>query len=362
MKIMHIADVHLDSAMSAHLSNEKRNERRAELLASFVRLVEAAKTEKVKAVLISGDLFDTGKVKSGTAKTVMNAIAGAADISFFYIRGNHDNQDVFRGRDDIPPNLHLFGTEWKTYSISDVIDITGVELAGRNSSAVDASLVLNNDKYNIVMLHGSVVMSHTVKDKEFINVKGLKNKGIDYLALGHIHSFKDDRLDGRAVTVYPGCPFGRGFDECGEKGYVILDIDEYSKNAEYRFVSFPARRLYMPEVDVTGLNSVFEITGRIREELKCYDRENLLEVVLKGEVDALLEIDLPFIEKCFEEDYYFFKCKNETKIHVDIDDFRKDATLRGEFVRLVMSREDISEEDRARIVRLGISALAGEKI
>ena len=118
----------------------------------------------------------------------------------------------------------------------------------------------------------------------------------------------------------------------------------------------------MPEVDVTGLNSVFEITGRIREELKCYDRENLLEVVLKGEVDALLEIDLPFIEKCFEEDYYFFKCKNETKIHVDIDDFRKDATLRGEFVRLVMSREDISEEDRARIVRLGISALAGEKI
>ena len=72
---MHIADVHLDSAMSAHLSNEKRNERRAELLASFVRLVEAAKTEKVKAVLISGDLFDTGKVKSGTAKTVMNAIS-----------------------------------------------------------------------------------------------------------------------------------------------------------------------------------------------------------------------------------------------------------------------------------------------
>jgi exonuclease SbcD len=53
------------------------------------------------------------------------------------------------------------------------------------------------------------------KDKtEVISLKELKNKAIDYLALGHIHSYKMEQLDSRGVYCYPGCLEGRGFDEC----------------------------------------------------------------------------------------------------------------------------------------------------
>ena len=65
------------------------------------------------------------------------------------------------------------------------------------------------------------------KDKaEIINLKQLKNKNIDYLALGHIHTYKQSKLDNRGTYCYSGCLEGRGFDECGEKGFVLLNIED----------------------------------------------------------------------------------------------------------------------------------------
>ena len=46
MKILHCADIHLDSAMTANLDKDKARERRSELLASFKDMVGYA----VKAV------------------------------------------------------------------------------------------------------------------------------------------------------------------------------------------------------------------------------------------------------------------------------------------------------------------------
>ncbi|MFQ8900993.1 MAG: hypothetical protein ACLR7D_02880 [Lachnospira eligens] len=39
MKILHCADIHLDSAMTANLDKDKARERRSELLASFKDMV-----------------------------------------------------------------------------------------------------------------------------------------------------------------------------------------------------------------------------------------------------------------------------------------------------------------------------------
>lgn len=58
MKLIHCADLHLDSSMTTHLTKEKAKERKAELLASFNRMMEYADRENVSAVLIAGDLFD----------------------------------------------------------------------------------------------------------------------------------------------------------------------------------------------------------------------------------------------------------------------------------------------------------------
>ena len=58
MKLIHCADLHLDSRMSTHLGDAAARERRQELLGTWLRLVAYAEQHQVRAILIAGDLFD----------------------------------------------------------------------------------------------------------------------------------------------------------------------------------------------------------------------------------------------------------------------------------------------------------------
>ena len=58
MKIIHCADLHLDSKMETHLSKEKARERKNEILITFQNMVEYAAKNKVKIIIIAGDMFD----------------------------------------------------------------------------------------------------------------------------------------------------------------------------------------------------------------------------------------------------------------------------------------------------------------
>ena len=59
MKLIHCADLHLDSPMESNLSSEQARERKNEILSTFAKIVRLADEGGVSAILISGDLFDT---------------------------------------------------------------------------------------------------------------------------------------------------------------------------------------------------------------------------------------------------------------------------------------------------------------
>lgn len=69
MKIIHCADLHLDSNMTSNLSREQAKQRKAELLATFERMIAYAKDNFVKAVIIAGDLYDKKNI-SANARNV----------------------------------------------------------------------------------------------------------------------------------------------------------------------------------------------------------------------------------------------------------------------------------------------------
>ena len=62
MKIIHCADLHLDSQMTANLTKEQARERKREIIRTFTRMVEYAEKTGVRLIMISGDLFDTRNV------------------------------------------------------------------------------------------------------------------------------------------------------------------------------------------------------------------------------------------------------------------------------------------------------------
>lgn len=364
MKIIHCADIHLDSKMSANLTKEKARERKTELLTTFQNMVEYGASHAVDAIIIAGDLFDTKNVSATARNVVKDLIVGHPDIGFYYLQGNHDEGSFAGGLAEIPENLHLFGGSWTGYQLSKKVCITGVELNPENSGSIYHTLSLDADQINIVTLHGQE-SEYSAKDKaETIHLAALKNKGIDYLALGHIHSYKKERLDGRGVYCYPGCLEGRGFDECGEHGFVLLNVDEAAGTVESHFVPFASRNLYTIPVDITGCESTMEILDRMKRETqeKNYPEKSLVKYELTGKVDVESEKETEFLLHQFQNRFYFVKIKDSSQYLVDYAAFAKDLSLKGEFIRTVMGREELSEEDKAAVIHYGLQALAGEEI
>ena len=63
MKIIHCADLHIDSSMETNLPREKAEQRKEELITAFEKMVKFAVINDVQAIVIAGDLFDSEKTK-----------------------------------------------------------------------------------------------------------------------------------------------------------------------------------------------------------------------------------------------------------------------------------------------------------
>ena len=355
MKMIHCADLHLDSKLSASLTGEKASARRRELTGNFRDLVELAAENDVRAILICGDLFDTAHVSRFTENMVLDAVREHPGILFYYLKGNHDG-DIFAELSSIPSNLFLFTDEWTVYDC-DGVRIYGIELDQLNNPSALQNFAPDPRNINIVMLHGQEAESVSKDRAEVINLRLLKNKGIDYLALGHIHEYRAGQLDAMARYCYPGCLEGRGFDEAGEHGFVLLDIDTENGIVKDSFVPFAKRRIYVCPVDITGLLTTSDILGRVKETLADHPagERDYLKIVLTGTVDVECEKNTEFIEQNIGRDHYVTRVSDETAVTVDLGKFEGDETLKGEFVRLVMASGDLSPERKGEIVRLGLS-------
>lgn len=364
MKIIHCADLHLDSKMQTNLDAKKAKERKAELLGTFRRMVSYAAMNQVAAILIAGDLFDTKRVSRTAGNVVYQEIAAHPEIEFYYLKGNHDADSFLDSLDVLPPNLKLFTEEWTSYDLagSSGVTVTGAELTAENAGIIFHSLALDMNRINIVLLHGQE-MNYAGKDRtECINLPELRDKGIDYLALGHIHAYKSGKLDSRGKYCYPGCLEGRGFDECGEHGFVLLDIDEEDKTINMSFLPFAARTLFTVEADIAGCMTSMDVENAIRTVLdeSGAKEKDLVKIVLTGNVDMECEKDIDYLVKQLEPEYYFVKIYDESKPAVDYEAFRLDASLKGEFVRCVMEDNELPPDLKNEIIRCGIQKLSGE--
>lgn len=359
MKIIHCSDLHLDSKMNSNLNKEKQKERRNEILITFQKMVQYAKEMGVKVILIAGDLFDKNKISVKAKNIVKDAILNTPEIDFLYLKGNHDEADFWDEDAEKPQNLKLFCKDgWKTYSY-DNIKITGIEFGEKPDYDIYNSLILDKNDVNIVCLHGQE-SKYDGKDKaEIINIQSLKNKNIDYLALGHIHKYKEQKLDARGVYCYSGCLEGRGFDECGEKGFVLLDIEDGKINRE--FIPFAERTLHEVTVDITKTNTTSEAMERIESLIKDIPSNDLVKIILAGKVELESERDINYMLKMYQDRFYFIKIYDETEALIDYEKYENDASLKGEFIRLVIAQK-LTDKEKREIIVTGIKSLSGEEI
>ncbi len=351
MKIIHCADIHLESPMGAHYTRKKANIRNNEILMAFRYMLDYAVSESVKAVIIAGDMFDKEQISDKTADYVYNLIASYSGVDVYYLCGNHDRGGFVGRYKKLPGNFKVLSGGDKAYSYKTpyrTITISGAAPGNK-------SLSPDENHYNILVMHGQV--------GEDINLRKYVNTGIDYLALGHVHSYRKGKLDNRGVWCYSGSLCGRGFDECGEHGFVVLDIDEKSGRCETSFEKADNRIIYEVRIDISELMTTTQIIEKTDITLsdKCCAEEDLVRVILCGNVDYACEKDIDLIKKTFESRFFAFAVKDKTGYRVDYDSFINDRSLKGEFVKAV-NEQEMTEEDKAAVIRYGIRAILGEEI
>lgn len=345
MKIIHTADIHLGSKIDSKFPNEISKERKIEIRKTFLKLVEYAKNNDIKIILLSGDIFDSDKPTRKDKEFFYSVVENNPEIDFLYLKGNHDsskaNQQEFL-------NLKTFSSSWNYYKYGNVV-ISGIELLSENLSSYHSTLALDKNDVNIVMLHGQVGSS-----TNDINIGKLRNKYIDYLALGHIHSFKKDKIDDRGEYVYCGCLEPRGFDEIGEKGFVELEIID--NKVKSKFISFSSRKINEVKVDVSLLNNAYAMYMKVKNEVN-FNENDIYRIILTGQIDFEIE-DLNVDVANYLAPYcYFINVKDKTERTLDISKFEHDLSLRGEFVRIVYANSNYSDEEKIKIITLGLKVL-----
>ena len=359
MKLIHCSDLHLDAKMETGLDPVRARERRVELLMVFDRIVKTAVAQGAEAVLIAGDLFDTARASEKTRRLVGTLVADHPELQFVYVAGNHDEQTApLFATDALPANWHAFdGNGWSSVHLSDNVVVSGTSAIDR--PGIFDILPTHEGVFHIVLLHGQIVRGSETGG-ERIPLKVLRDRGIDYLALGHEHDFRCEPLDARGLWAYAGCPEGRGFDECGIKGCVLVDTDA---PIEGRAIFLPQsdRTLHELHVSLDGCEGFGDVLKCVERSVENIPSKDMVKVVLCGALPPEVVRDVVHLRKMLEGRFYFARVKDECRLLVRAEDYVHDISLKGEFIRTVLA-SSMSDEQKQRTIECGLRALRGEEV
>ena len=362
MRILHAADLHLDSAFAA-LSADGARQRRRESRDILNALAQLAQKEKVDLVLLAGDLFDGERVYPETIEQLKNALQKMA-CPVFISPGNHDPYMPRSpyAKEDWPENVRIFRTEELSSvelpQLGCVVHGAAFTQQHRETEALDGFAVPEDGQVHLLCLHGAV----NEPGSEYGNIsrEQIARSGFAYLALGHIHQYSGAQRAGNSVWVYPGCPEGRGFDETGDKGAVLVDME--SGAVDVRFVPLCRRRYHILNVDVTD-RAPMDALERVIPETAADD---ICRVIFTGELGGQ-GIDLRAMEEDLAPRFYALELRDETRIAQDIWHSAGEDSLRGLFLSELRARYDAAENEEERTtiisaVRFGLAALDGRDI
>ncbi len=368
IKILHTADIHIGAAES--FLGKTAATRRFETLITAQKIMDLAARENVSVVAIAGDLFDSNSIEERFFDAVFAKIAEFPQIKVIYAAGNHDPLDSnspFLTR-DLPDNLYVLGVNDECITFDDIeLNVYGrsfenAYLKGEERFSITPQ---NNGYINLMVQHGEL-KSDINSDYNAITPKFVKYSGMDYIALGHVHKRTEiGRID-NTFFAYCGCPEGQGFDELSEKGVYIGEIGKGECNLQ--FIPIAKRSHIYEKIDVTNMTANEDICSNIISVLsEKYGEnytDNLYKIELTGEIAEDFEIIPEEIISRLSDLLYFVKVKDSTDFACDYEAISKDTTLKGIFVKNMLSKienaVDTEKQQYRDALKLGIKAFLRE--
>lgn len=354
MKFVHIADTHLDAPFTI-LSQKKDlgDIRRIEQRQALKKAIDYIKQEKIEYLFLAGDIYEHQYVKQTTIEYLNNLFKEIPNTKIFITPGNHDPyiKNSYYATFNWNENVKIFKGDVEKYEDEKLV-IYGNGFTDFTNSGINIeNIELDNSKINILITHSSLDASSTV-ELQYNPLKSykIKEKKFDYVALGHIH--KTNYPEGGKI-IYPGSTVSFGFDELGEHGMIVGDIEK--ENLKLEFIKLDEREFMEKEIDVTNISSKEELIEKINGQI--LEQKNMYKIILTGQ--RSFEINLSDIQKSIILEN-ILKIKNKTKPSYDVNQIAKEDSLKGIFVKLMLEKlnsDEYNKDEIEKAIEIGLDTL-----
>ena len=236
LRLLHTADWHLGRRFPSFPEEAQKKLSRARMDV-VVSILDVARRNAVNAILCAGDIFDDPEPAAdfweGLAKIFQGRIGPHPPL--FLVPGNHDPltpesvwapRHPFRAR--LPAWVHVVDGDDFVYKIAPNAVLYARPCrskAGENDLAMALpAREPGDERLRIGCVHGSTFDLDGHQTNFPIRLDAGVQRGLDYLATGDTHSFRDATPNLPVPTVYPGAPEPTAFDDAGAGSVALVAL------------------------------------------------------------------------------------------------------------------------------------------
>ena len=273
MKIVHAADIHLDSPLRglSRLGDEAARALRGATREALVNLVKLVQTEDARLLVIAGDLYDGDWNDYATGAFFVRQMDELNDLGIPVViaSGNHDAESQITRALRLPPNVTMLPVDRPG---SEVLEDLGIVVHGQGYPTRDLTENLVAaypgripSLVNVGVLHTAVAGAEGHALYAPCSQHELQMLKYDYFALGHVHQ-RQAVATGEHPAWFSGNLQGRHTRETGPKGALVVDF-EPGRPAQVDFRALDVARWEQVMVDVTDLSDTDDILDAIEASL-----------------------------------------------------------------------------------------------
>jgi DNA repair exonuclease SbcCD nuclease subunit len=394
-KFVHAADLHLDSPFKgfsdANIPPDVLTAMKEATFKSFNNIVELCLSNKVDALLIAGDIYDSQDRSYKAQRRFIDGLKRLSDagIKSYICHGNHDPLDGWKSSLTFPDLCYQFNSKCGSYTMLDdgneTVVVHGVSYPTRvvTKNLIPGFNKLNKGTFNIGLIHANVDSDPNHDPYAPCSLKDLEDTGFDYWALGHVHNRKILKKKSPTV-VYPGNSQGRHNREPGKKGVYLINVDQYL-GISYEFSPTDVLRWESINLDARQINTLQiledEIEKLFNSVLDNNDRRNLVvRLNINGPTEVhkelafggvLQDIQTEFNDRWGLQDPFLWceRIIDTTSNPINRDKMSKDVDFTGELIRLVNKisdgpdlLEEIKEESYRPVKKGKVGRLLRDKM
>jgi exonuclease SbcD len=364
IRILHTADVHLGHEFPS--LREKGPEYRRQLLATFERIIDLAARQNVSLLLIAGDLFDTNAVMGTPVRAVLASFKKlqAAGIRACVLPGTHDaySEDSIYRFVDFPANVTVLTPQRVSQTYADLdLTVYGKASDGKlvGTSALQGLSLCADSRLHVGMAHCSLRMDGvTDKESMVVDKNEIGASRLNYLALGHWHSFRDCS-QGVTKAFYCGSPEPISMDQKGAGSVALVNIHDTGK-VDVQQIQVGSRVFDQMTINLELVKSLDDIAQIISAKA---DPNLILEVTLRGIPYLERPLDPREVEEELGGRFFCLRVLDRASERLDdvpVEDYPQD-TVAGGFIRAMEARMAKCSPDEkgiyAEALRLGVALI-----